>query len=126
MSIRRVSVRYNRREDEWEMRCDTCVSSGQTKGWWPLSLEFWDPKSGLQRCRACLNTAKRLKRRQTADERRAKQRAYYYDHRAQRLAWRKAYHAKHREEINAERRAKYAARKTAAAEDGLWSVAGDG
>ena len=127
MSIRRVSVRYDRNEDEWLMRCDSCVSSGQTKGWWPLTLEFWDPSSGLQKCRACLNLAKRMKRRQTAEERRAKQRAYYYDHRAERLAWRKAYHAKHYEEINAKRRAEYAAKKEKVAhQETLWELATDG
>lgn len=95
------------------MRCDPCASSGQTRAYWPITREFWDPRSGLQKCRACHNLARRLARRQTPDERRAKQRAYYREHRDHRLAWRKAYHAAHRDEINARRRAKYAARKIA-------------
>lgn len=120
MSIRRVSVRYDRREDEWTMRCDSCASSGQTKAYWPLSLKFWNPKLGLQRCRACHNLRKRLSRRQTPDERRAKQRDYYWTHHDERIAWRRAYHAKHRDEINAKRRAQYAARKHEGEPRGLW------
>ena len=130
MSIRRVSVRYDRREDVWMMRCDSCVSAGQTQGWWALSLDHWDPASGLQKCRACLNIAKRMRRRQTVEERRAKQRAYYWDHRAHRLAWRKAYFAANREEINRHRReiytAKIAAVKEATRWETLWELATDG
>lgn len=125
MSIRRVSVRYDRREDEWLMRCDSCASSGQTKAYWPLTLEFWDPRSGLQQCRACHNLAKRLRRQQTVEERRAKVRAYYWEHREHRLAWRRENYAKRREEINAKRRAEYAAKKAAALRgpESIWDLA---
>lgn len=129
MSIRRVSVRFNKHEsavrgsEVWEMRCDSCASAGQTKAWWEIDSEFWDPRSGLQRCRACNATRKRMAHRQTVEERRAKQRAYYYENHATRLAWRKAYHAANHERINAERRAKYLARKVAAI-DGLWEING--
>ena len=126
MSIRRVSVRYNRREDEWSMRCDSCASAGQSKAWWPLSLEFWDPSSGLQRCRACHLLDRRKKRHQTIEQRRAKQRSYYWEHRTERLAWRHAYHALHRDEINAKRREQYAAAKRDQSTMTATEMSGDG
>lgn len=119
MSVNRVSVRYDRKEGEFVMRCDSCAASGQTKAYWPLSLEFWNPTCGLQVCRACHNLRRRMARRQTPEERRAKQRAYYWSHRDHRLAWRHAYHAQHRDEINARRRARYAERR-AKLPVGLW------
>lgn len=111
MSVRRVSVRYDRSEKEWVMRCDSCASSGQTSAYWPLSLEFWDPSSGLQRCRACSNLARRMRHVDTVEERRAKQRERYHQTRDYRLAWRHAYHAANRERINEARRRKYAERR---------------
>lgn len=123
MSIRRVSVRYDKAEDEFTMRCDSCSAAGKQKAWWPISLEFWEPRSGLQKCRACHNLAKRLARRKTAAEKRAAQRAYYYAHRDHRLAWRKQYHAKNNERINAARRAKYAEKKAQAVhQTTLWEL----
>ena len=115
MSGSRRDFRYDRKEGVWLGRCPTCASAGGTTAWYELCLELWDPSSGLGSCRACHNLHNRLRRRQTADERRAKQRAYYRAHRAQRLAWRKARHAANREAINAARREKYAAKKAAAA-----------
>ena len=127
MSIRRVSVRYDKAEDEFIMRCDACAAAGKQKAWWPISLEFWEPRSGLQKCRACLNLAKRLARRKTAEEKRAAQRAYYYAHRDHRLAWRKAYYAEHSERINEARRARYAEKKAQEAHaQTLWELSADG
>lgn len=112
-------------EGTWQMRCDSCASAGQTTCWWDLTIDLWNPRSGLARCRACHNLTRRLRRRQTPDERRARQRAYYHAHRDHRLAWRHAYHAAHKAEINARRRAEYAARKAASAmRSGLWSLDG--
>lgn len=34
------------------MRCEDCAISGG-KAYWPLTLEFWEPKHGLSRCKAC-------------------------------------------------------------------------
>ena len=109
------------------MRCESCASAGQTTCWWELTLELWEPRSGLSRCRACHNLAKRLARRKTAEEKRAAQRAYYWNHRDHRLAWRKEYHAKNNERINAARRARYAAKKAAEAHaQTLWELSADG
>lgn len=125
--IRRVSIRFNRREGWFEARCDGCVASGQSRAYWPLTVdaagvpEFWDPRSGMQKCRACHNTARRRNRHQTPEERRKKQRAYYRQTRAERLATRHAYYAANRDAINAARRAAYAekvaARRTPTIED---------
>lgn len=117
--IRRVSVRFNRREGWFEMRCSGCVASGQSKAYWPLTVdaagvpEFWDPASGLQRCRACHNTARRRNHRQTPEERRRKQRTYYAATRSERLATRHAYYKANKDAINAARRAAYAERVAA-------------
>lgn len=121
MSGSRRDFRYDRAEEVWLGRCPSCASAGQTEAWWPLDLIHWEPTSGLQKCRACHRLVRRRRRRQTVEERRAKQRAYYHEHRDQRLAWRKAYHAANRERINAERRAKYAAKK--AQGETLWEMA---
>jgi hypothetical protein len=130
MSVRRVSVRYDAAEGVWMMRCDSCVSAGQSQGWWELSLDNWAPRSGLQKCKACLNLERRKARRQTPEQRRERARSYYWDHRDHRLSWRKNYHAAHRETINAQRRAIYAAKvaaiKAAAHQETLWELAADG
>jgi hypothetical protein len=42
------------REDGWELRCRTCGD------WWPLTTEFYDPKHGTVRCRACWREYQRL------------------------------------------------------------------
>jgi hypothetical protein len=107
----RSNVRYDKAEGEFLLRCPSCAAAGQTRSYWPITREFWDPRSGLAKCRACHNTAKRLARRQTAEELRAKQKAYYWEHRDHRLKWRKAYHQLHKDEINRLRREKYAAAK---------------
>lgn len=57
-------VRYNKAEDEWSMRCADCAAADRAC-WWPIGIEFWDPRS-LLRCRAC-ETAKR--RRQDRERR---------------------------------------------------------
>ena len=126
MSTSRAPVRYDKADGEFLLRCDSCVAL-KRNAYWPITLEFWEPRSGLQKCRACHNLAKRLARRKTAEEKRAAQRAYYYAHRDHRLAWRKAYHAKNNERINAARRARYAAKKAAEAHaQTLWELSADG
>ena len=39
-------------EGDWELRCNDCSRRGQTR-YWPLTPEFWQPKWGMTRCRAC-------------------------------------------------------------------------
>ena len=46
-------VRY-RDDTGFELRCDDCA--GRQDGnpiYWPVTLEFWNPKAGMGRCRAC-------------------------------------------------------------------------
>jgi hypothetical protein len=33
----------------YEGKCNSCVD------WWPLTDEFWYPRQGMARCRACIN-----------------------------------------------------------------------
>lgn len=119
MTGSRHDFRYNAAEGVWEGRCDSCSTAGQTTCWWELSLELWAPGYGLTRCRACFNLARRLRRRQTIAELRAKARARYRRERVHRLAWRKQYHAAHKEEINRIARERYAAKRTIV----LWDAA---
>ena len=35
--------------EEWEGKCDSCAT------YWPLTDEFWYPRQGCRRCRACIN-----------------------------------------------------------------------
>lgn len=42
------------RDGEFEGRCEYCHE------YLPLTLEFWDHRSGVKRCRACLREYKRL------------------------------------------------------------------
>lgn len=45
-----VGVRYV--DGEWELRCNDCAKKSVAR-YWPLTLEFWLPKLGMSRCRAC-------------------------------------------------------------------------
>jgi hypothetical protein len=46
----------------WELRCETC-SHDREQSYWPLTLEFWNPKQGMTRCRACWTALARDRRR---------------------------------------------------------------
>ena len=114
----RGPVRWNKEEGWFELRCDSCASSGGTSAYWPLTTdaegrpEFWATYNGLRKCRGCVNTERRLARHQTPEERRAKQRRYYRENHEARLAWVNA----HRAAYNEKRRAAYARRKAAQSE----------
>jgi hypothetical protein len=42
------------REDVgFEGKCNSCVE------WWPITDEFWYPRQGMSRCRACINVSQR-------------------------------------------------------------------
>ena len=110
--IRRVNVRWDAQMSEMQLRCEDCSKGGRTQSYWPATLEFWYPRLGLQRCRACHNDRRRAVRRTKMDAA-AKQRAYYAANRTHRLEWVHSYRDKNRERINALRRAAYA-RKVAA------------
>jgi hypothetical protein len=117
---RPVFVRWDPEMGEFEAQCGDCAAAAR-RSYWPLTRDFWDPRLGVQRCRACQNTRRRLARRAKIDVR-AKARAYYHGHREHRLAWRKAWHAANRERVNAERRAAYAAKRAAARAEGLFDA----
>ena len=57
------------REDVgFEMRCDSCATSGGTR-YWPMTTEFWWPTHGLSKCRACHqhDEARKLREKRVAD-----------------------------------------------------------
>ena len=60
-------VRWDPGEGEWILKCDECAAKQSTKYYWPLSLEFWNPRT-MQRCRAC---DKERRARLTREKRRA-------------------------------------------------------
>lgn len=53
-------VRWDPKEKEWILKCDSCVLKRNTKVYWPLSHEFWDKRT-MQRCRACELERKRIR-----------------------------------------------------------------
>lgn len=52
MKTYQAPVRWNE-ELGWLLRCDVCVLVKSGTAWWPLTDEFWDPRHGMTRCRAC-------------------------------------------------------------------------
>ena len=58
-----TGVRFH---EDWEGKCDACAQ------WWPLTDEFWYPRQGVRRCRACINMTQsrpaRFQRAKTAEE----------------------------------------------------------
>lgn len=92
------------RDGEWELRCRTCGD------WWPLTLDFYTPRHGTARCKACWREYQRLYqhgRRQDPSVVlgiRASQRAKYRATREQRLACTRRWKAANRERIAAYQR----------------------
>jgi hypothetical protein len=93
----------------FEGKCDYCLD------WWPLTLEFWYPKTGLKKCKACHLEARRLwQTGLRADEARyelvkARRRTLYADseRRARRLAATRAWKAANRDKVLAYSKAYY-------------------
>jgi hypothetical protein len=56
-------------EGEWELRCPSCADKSVAR-YWPLtvdgrvSFEFWSPKYGMSRCRACWMERKAVRNRE--------------------------------------------------------------
>ena len=107
------------REDEFQGQCETC------RDWWPITQEFWYPRWGMRRCRACVKAARNdhqnARYRNEPAFREAKLAA------AKLTAWKDrvtkpgliaerklAYYYRNRERILAGQRERYAARRRAA------------
>lgn len=64
-----TGIRY--RPEGWEFRCGSCARQGK-QSYWPLTPEFWSPRLGMARCRACLaesrNVAERRRYRENHAE----------------------------------------------------------
>jgi hypothetical protein len=108
-NARPVLVRFDRDLGEFQAQCRDCAKA-ERQSYFPLTLDFWLPSQGVQRCKACINTKRRIARRAAMDAK-EKQRRYYAAHREHRLEWVRAYRERRRDEINALRRAAYARRK---------------
>lgn len=52
MSSYETPVRW-RDDVGWEKRCDECAKRDTDARFWPLTLEFWNPKKSMRRCRSC-------------------------------------------------------------------------
>lgn len=116
VGIRRVNIRWDPlmgEEGTFLLRCDDCATSGKSSAYYPLTLEYWLPSQGLQRCRACHRDRHRRNHRQSPEQRRAAQRRRYYAIRDTVLAYRREYYAANRERIRGQRRQAYARRKAA-------------
>jgi len=61
-------VRYDHDLGEFQLRCGDCARRGMN-AYWPLTLDFWAPKHGMNRCRACHNAirARRLREQLRSD-----------------------------------------------------------
>lgn len=115
-------VRY-REDTGFEMKCALCES------WWPVSLEYWNAKAGLVRCKSCWRAYFRAKERgyrsveavaeakreanrlvywANRDERREKQRVWRAAHPEQMRAYSARYRERHRAKLTAMNRAYYA------------------
>jgi hypothetical protein len=83
------------------MRCDNCASTGGREAYWPMTVEFWNPRASLTHCRACLLAMKRARERERyADKRKAAVAAA-------RREYKSAWYAANRERIAAARRERY-------------------
>lgn len=60
-----AGIRYDAEHGEFLLRCASCTKR-HLPSFWPLTLEFWNPRVSMIRCRACI-----------AEERRAADRAAY-------------------------------------------------
>ena len=101
------------RPEGFEGQCDYCGD------WWPLTVEFWYPKHGLRRCKACWATYHReheAGRRSDDILRRLKNqrdRERYYTNRPARLAANRKWKEANRERVAEYNRA-YRERRRAA------------
>jgi len=81
-------VRYNPDIGDFELKCDDCVGKRNTRCYWPLTLDFWNPRT-MQRCRACdVERRARLQREKRkadavfAEAERQRNRTYYKENKA--------------------------------------------
>ena len=95
-----IGVRF-RADLGFEGRCDYCRS------WWPIDEEFWQPASGLRRCKACWalyhreHEAGRRKDEIVAAMKRQRNRERYHMNKDRYLQATRAWKARNRERIAA-------------------------
>lgn len=121
----RVSGVRWREDTGFELRCETCAQDGGQTTYWPLTLEFWNPRDSMRFCRACLSRRRRVRERARSHadpEYRARKRAdalyqreakrvYQREYRRQNAArlgeYNRLWYAANRDRINARRREQY-------------------
>lgn len=116
----RHRVRWAKADEAFEMQCDACLD------FLPMTAEFWVPKHGYARCRACYHDAYNARQRERNRVRRsdpAYRIAEVAAHRAKRHAnpdqvreARREWYRMNRDRILSMRRASYWSRKTASPE----------
>lgn len=110
-------ARWNPALGEFELQCPECRSRGN-ESYWPLTLEYWSPRS-VRRCRAChleRDRAKQRARRLDPDARArdaATSAAWRESHPGYNSATAALWRAQNPERKRAADRARYAARKAA-------------
>lgn len=100
-------VRHSK--DGWDGQCDKC------RQWWPLDTEFWVPRFGMRRCRACHNEERKvylrklradnpemraIHRERSRENQRMKRRVWGRD---AFLEYQRRWYAENHERLNAER-----------------------
>ena len=101
-------VRWSATEEEWQHRCGEC------RQWWPLTFDFWTPRHGMARCKACWAEYQRLYQAERRGDPevvvgiRAAQRAKYAAIKDIKNARTREWKARNREHIRAYQREYYA------------------
>jgi hypothetical protein len=114
----------------FEYRCEDCAQANDRIRFWPLDTEFWNPKRGFRRCRACWEAKDRAaaranwqanKARRMENDRRyyranrdwilPKRAAHYQETKTERQAYNRAYYARNREKMILAERARKAAKR---------------
>lgn len=78
-----TGVRFDRELGEFQLRCADCARRGG-QAYWPLTLDFWSPKHGMSRCKACWDARRAARLREALrndPERRAAKNAANREHR---------------------------------------------
>jgi flagellar motility protein MotE (MotC chaperone) len=91
-------VRYDPDLGEFQMRCGDC-SRRSERAFWPLTLEFWEPKHGMNRCKACHNEIKARRVREALRADPARKAAKYAANREQRRVKGRIYEERRRNKV---------------------------
>lgn len=108
--MKRIGHGVKYREGEFYLRCSDCWARHQGSAYWPMTLDFWSPEQGLNRCRACWSIHKRVRRKRHDPRRTAD---YYRTARDVILFKKRVHYHENRERQCAAKRERYAAQRAA-------------